>query len=112
MTIVSWVEPNAELCPAHTRAGIERYIFDGICPGDFLCAVLQNDLFRAMQHADAENIVSLHHIVALLYNYAPTESHGSTEAFERWLQLPADVREKRVARWREHPFFRKGAHAE
>jgi hypothetical protein len=71
--------------PERMMFGIRRYI-DEHCPaGDFLTAVLQNDLKEACGCADDENLANLPAFVAYLYNEAPSLCWGSPERVEQWL---------------------------
>ena len=67
------------------RSGIQRYVKDRICPGDFLCAVLRNDLKSAFAYADAHSIETMHSIVAWCWNGIPSVCWGSPEKFDAWL---------------------------
>lgn len=70
--------------PPHTRGGIIRWIENGIPPGSFLEAVLENDLKQAFGNADEENSRHLRSIIAWFYNYAPTRCWGYTGAVKVW----------------------------
>jgi hypothetical protein len=86
--------PNEELCPETIRESLTRYVEHGVPPGDFLRAVLENDLKEAIGRADYINGPSIHHIVSYLYNSIPSTAWGSPEAVEAWL---AAKREERAA---------------
>lgn len=73
------------LIPDRMIGGMRRYIENGIEPGDFLRAVLNNDLQEACGRADAENQRILFQYVKFLYNYAPSDCWGSPEKVEKWL---------------------------
>ena len=64
---------------------IKRYILQHQKPGDFLMAVLQNDLKNAVGRADDENIDQLPAYIALLYNEAPSQCWGSKKKVIEWL---------------------------
>lgn len=64
---------------------LRRYIFEAIPPGDFLMAVLCNDLKEAVGRADHRNIGAIPAYVALLYNDAPGTCWGSEEKVQAWL---------------------------
>lgn len=66
------------------RAGLDRWISHGIPPGDFLLAVLSNDLNGAVRRADSENIHLLPEIVNWLRENAPITSWGSPAAVQHW----------------------------
>jgi len=72
-------------------AGIEDMIVSlvgyenvGLSVGDFLNAVLSNDLFRAMAHGDRENVRRLDAITKYIYNRMPSVCWGSKEKVRRW----------------------------
>ena len=48
-------------------------------PGDFLVAVLSNDLMGAMGRADLECRAALPAITAYIYNHMRADCHGSPE---------------------------------
>jgi len=72
--------------PDHTMDGLDMYINHKILPGDFLTAVLTNDLFGACARADAVNKKALPNIVTYIYNRLPSGCWGSTEIVNKWLQ--------------------------
>ena len=72
--------------PDRMMGGLRRYIEKRIKPGNFLTAVLQNDLREACGRADKENIRNLPAYVAYLYNEAPSTCWGSPERVTDWLQ--------------------------
>ncbi len=76
---------NGETIPESMCGGLERYLESHVRPGQFLSAVLQNDLREAVGRADDKNVRLLHVYVAYLYNEAPAKSWGSKEAFDAWL---------------------------
>jgi len=71
--------------PEYMMGGIQRYIDHGLEPGDFLTAVICNDLHLAVGRADDLNIVNLPAYVGYLYNEAPSECWGSREKMEAWI---------------------------
>ena len=71
---------------------ILRYEDHRIKPGDFLTAVICNDLCGAWGSADDENLANLPAFVAYFYNEAPSECWGSRERMLAWLR-PADETE-------------------
>ena len=77
-------EPYSKI-PAHMQEAIMRYIFDRVKPGDFLTAVLENNLQKAVGHADEENIRLLGTYVQFFYNQAPASCSGSPAAVKDWL---------------------------
>ncbi len=75
-----------EKLPEALRDGMRRYIEDGIRPGRFLSAVLENDLFAALNRADDNNRAELHSIVGFMYNELPAGAWGSKRAVKNWLK--------------------------
>lgn len=53
-------------------------------PGDFLQAVLRNDLREAVGRADAVNLHALPAYIGYLYNEAPSPCWGSPEKVAEW----------------------------
>ena len=72
--------------PAHMHGGIIRYYENGIPPGDFLSAVINNDLKEAIGRADDINVDALKAYVMWFYNQAPGGSWGHAGAVDNWLK--------------------------
>lgn len=72
--------------PDRMMPGIRRYIEEKIPPGDFLTAVIQNDLSEACGRADDENMRNLPAYAAYFYNNAPMSCWGSKEKMKAWLE--------------------------
>jgi len=70
--------------------GLKRYTRQGIKPGDFLCAVIRNDLRGAVERADDEMIHVIPAIVEYLYNHAPIGCWGHPGAIETWIKHMED----------------------
>ncbi len=75
---------NYDMLPEHCRAGIKRYIEKGLIPGDFLQAVISNNLVRATGLADSINRERILDYASFLYNEAPKSSWGSKEKMLAW----------------------------
>lgn len=73
--------------PRETIEGIHRYVEHGIQPGDFLKAVIRNDLKEAVGRADHNNLRVLKLICQLIHNYAPSDCHGSREKLIAWMRV-------------------------
>jgi hypothetical protein len=70
-----------------TIASINRYV-DLHCPtGDFLYAVLTNNLKEAVGRADEENLAALPEIVGYCYNEIPFDCWGSPARVAAWLNV-------------------------
>ena len=76
--------------PRYMVKAILRYFNEKLPPGNFLRAVLENDLMNATGRADSENCGVLHVYTALLYNHCPKDSFGSKEAVRAWLASRED----------------------
>ena len=73
--------------------GLERWRDHGIYPGNFLTAVLENDLIGSLGRADEENLANLPAYGAYLYNEMPIGSHGSKEIMRAWSE--ARIKDRR-----------------
>lgn len=73
------------MLPEHTKNDIDNYVSKKYPPGDFLYAVLTNDLFEAVARADDINLYSLIDIIKYIYNDVPSTCWGSPEAVAEWL---------------------------
>lgn len=76
--------------PAHMREGAYNYVMFGQPPGDFLRAVLVNDLNGAAQKADGQNRHALF-LWAQWLDHIPMICWGSSSAVERWIQIGGAV---------------------
>jgi len=74
-----------EQIPENTLETIERYVQRGIHTGDFLQAVISNNLREAIGRADHGNLWALKQIVQVFHNYCPGECWGSFNAYKAWI---------------------------
>lgn len=58
--------------PEHTKHALYQWKYHGRPSGDFLHAVLINDLQSAFAHADDENLVAMRLIVRWIFNRLPS----------------------------------------
>ncbi len=72
--------------PEHIYEALKRYVDNRLPPGDFLWAVLSNNLVLAVMAADEQNRAKLCDIVGFIYNEIPFISHGNPEKVKKWLQ--------------------------
>ena len=70
--------------PGHLQFGIINYIANGQIPGDFLTAVICNDLGKALAHADKTSMEGLPAVYGFFYNRAPSVCFGSEKNMENW----------------------------
>ena len=71
--------------PNYTREGIDEYVRGHLPPGDFLRAVLENNLMEAMARADDTNRAALRAICDYVYSEIPHTCWGSLAKVEAWL---------------------------
>lgn len=94
-TIAETDNPTGEcwtIIPPYMRGGLNRYLLFGVPPGDFLEAVLCNDLVGAFAHADNYNSRHVRDYVQFLYDYAPRGSWGSKEKYHAWIKHHTEKR--------------------
>jgi hypothetical protein len=75
----------AERVPEHDHDGLINYVLRGRPVGDFLEAVLENNLTGAFGRADTKNRAALFEICAWLYNEAPCEAWGNPAKVSAWI---------------------------
>jgi hypothetical protein len=71
--------------PLHMREPARHYLEDRVKPGDFLTAVLENDLVGAFGKADETNKAAMELWAAWLYNECPAAAWGSRGKVMDWL---------------------------
>lgn len=83
--VAEMINEGRHLVPPHMWSAVERYFLHGAPVGNFLTALLCNDLMEAIGRADEENVKALPDWARFLYNYAPQGSYGSPKAVEEWI---------------------------
>lgn len=83
---------NRSNVPNHMHDGIVLWLMDGILPGSFMTAILENNLSEACNRADEMNRYRLYDFVFFLYNYAPISSWGSHDKVYAWARAHRDRR--------------------
>lgn len=76
---------NYTQIPSHMMTLLRAYLDNHEPVGDFLTAVLTNNLFDACALADDTNVEIIPVYVAYLYNEAPCAAWGSPAKLEAWL---------------------------
>ena len=89
------------------KEAMDRYAETGCPTGDFLRAVLENNLMEAFGRADEGNTRDMREIVAYVYNEIPANCHGSPEVVAEWIKKHKEAREAAqanspVPHWSEH----------
>lgn len=72
------------------KGAIDDYVATGHPVGNFLEALLSNDLIEAVGQADNSNIILLPVYCRYLYNECPSQCHGSPEKYKAWLEGGAE----------------------
>ncbi len=72
--------------PDHMHHAIRTYVVDRHRVGDFLTAVLENNLKESVVRADQHNLAALVDWAKLLYNYCPSACQGSPAKVKAWLK--------------------------
>lgn len=78
-----------ERIPLRIRSGLDRWANKEGDVGDFLNAVLSNNLMEAVGRADDENKQLLPEICMYVYNEIPSSCHGSPEKVKEWREAMA-----------------------
>ena len=71
--------------PNYMHASVRRYVIDRQPVGDFLTAVVENNLKAAIACADSQNAQSLAGYVMFFHNHTPSACWGSKEKVKEWL---------------------------
>ena len=66
------------------KRDVKRYVETGKCHGDFLHALLSNNLVASFTYADLENKKKLDEWSRFIYNELPMNSWGDAETVENW----------------------------
>ena len=85
--------PDYSLLPEHTAGAMRRYLEDGLQPGGFLTACLENNLTQAFSRADHINSRCMKEIAQFLVWEIPSNAWGSPEKVNQWI---AAKRQKEV----------------
>lgn len=76
---------NLERIPKHMREGVRLYLEEGIEPGSFLRAVLENNFTLTYAQADSINRECLFSWAEFLWWEMPGNSWGSSEKVQAWI---------------------------
>ncbi len=77
--------------PEHMHDAIIRFYENGFSPGDFLSAVIDNDLREAIGRADSTNIERLKNYFMWFCNHAPSGTWGFSGATSKWCKQFEDA---------------------
>jgi len=88
----------ADNLPTHMHGIVVDYFEHGLHPGDFLTAILSNDLVGAVNHADHINKERLPEYVQFLYWHVPGRGvgspWGSRANVETWVRRGYEMRQE------------------
>lgn len=87
LPVFAALAPHIAEFPARMRGPLARYLVCNLRPGDFLSALLSNDLYQACIRADDENSQLLRAYFHFLWLHAPALSWGSPQKFAAWLAI-------------------------
>lgn len=71
--------------PHNLQEGLQAYVLTGRPVGNYLTAVLENDLLEAVSRGDDASLAGLKPTVQLLYNYTPRNCWGSRDKVSAWI---------------------------
>jgi hypothetical protein len=92
-----WSRYLVRYVPDYMVDGMVRWIVFGIEPGDFMRALVSNDLMGALRAGDDTNRRELHHYGMFFYNAAPSGSFGRGDVMQTWSGHPFDEAPTEVA---------------
>jgi hypothetical protein len=75
--LINYKDDKGNRIPDYMHVGITYYVESGILPGDFLVAILTNDLRSAVRCADDTNMDLIPTYVKFFYSNVPYEIWGS-----------------------------------
>lgn len=70
--------------PPHMLEAMKKYVATGEVSSDFLIGVIENDLRKAVSHADEYNRTIIYLYVMWFYNRAPMQCWGSHNKRVGW----------------------------
>jgi len=87
--------PEAYDCiPEHCRDSVRAYVEIGQPVGEFLQAVIANELSESVCRADDINIQRLADYVKFFWGDAPSDCWGSRDKYQKWIEIHRKEREK------------------
>lgn len=79
------VDYKEDIFPERMVKAMRQYVEQHQPPGDFLTAVLSNNLRKAFRYADDENKLLIEQYVDWAYWQIPDLAWGSPEAVAKWI---------------------------
>jgi hypothetical protein len=93
---------NCGPVPPAVFDAVRRYVEEGIPPGGFVLACLENDLMAAINRADPANRECLQEIMWMIYSAMPSTAHGSPDKVRLWLDGGWKKTDIRFERYTDH----------
>lgn len=75
-------------------ASITNYVHDGVPPGGFVRAVLEDKLVESYNRADETSLAAIPALAHHLYNNVPSQAWGSKEKVDAWIEMRRKEREQ------------------
>ena len=76
--------------PPLVKKAIDNHVLHGHACGNFVTAVLENNLSQAIGYADENSLASIKDIVSYCYNQIPGPCWGSKKAVKEWREKGGD----------------------
>ena len=87
---------NYDMLPEHMRPGMRRYVENGDRQGDFLMAVLTNNLTESFGRADHLNLRAMETWAQFLRWELPSNCHGSPQLVKEWMEMGGEAGQARL----------------
>ncbi|NDD53226.1 hypothetical protein EBZ39_05025 [bacterium] len=84
--VEEWFTGQYSLIPERMQDAIKRYVIDRVKPGSFLTAVITNNLRRAFDYADDENVKLIGLYVQWFTDFPPALCWGDEQSMNKWLR--------------------------
>ena len=72
------------ILPESSRTAVAYWIMEGSAVGDFLLAVITNDLRKTVALGDPENVAALRDYVTYFHNFTPSGCWGNEVSYRTW----------------------------
>ena len=78
--------PRYDRVPSHMESALKKYVETGRLHGDFLRAVMENNLVEAYGSADLKNRDAMEEWTMCLFNDIPASCWGDEETVNAWIE--------------------------
>jgi hypothetical protein len=90
--VEEWFTGDYARIPERMQNALREYVINRHETGDFLKAVICNDLRNAVGRADDDNLPLIPLYVRWFHNIAPASCHGSHRAMDEWVNRLDNLR--------------------